>query len=284
MLLKDVLSKSIQFFKDKKIESYRLDAELLIAHALKMDRISLYIKYDQPLTEPEVNICREFIRRRSIGESVAYIIEEKGFFSHVYKVLPGVLVPRPETEHIVEEVLKFIEKNKIENPTVLDLGAGTGCIGISILLNYPTATLVCVDVSEIAVRNIKLNIEKFNLNDRVTIIESSVENIKWSEHIHFDCIVSNPPYIDKKDPDIDPFVVKFEPATALFAEDNGLMYLKNWSRLSVQNLKNPGLMVFEMGHLQGNTMKDYFSNLNIFSEISIVKDLSDKDRIIKGQI
>ena len=114
MLLKEVLTKSIQFFKDKKIESARLDAELLIAHALKMDRISLYVKYEQPLTETEVQACREYIRRRSLGESVAYIIEEKGFFGEVFKVIPGVLVPRPETEHLVEQVIKFIEKNKIE--------------------------------------------------------------------------------------------------------------------------------------------------------------------------
>lgn len=179
MLLKEVLTKSIQFFKDKKIESARLDAELLISHALKIDRISLYVKYEQPLNEAEVQICREYVRRRSLGESVAYIIEEKGFFGEVFKVLPGVLVPRPETEHLVEEVLKFIEKNKIENPRILDLGAGSGCIGLSILKQVPSATLVSVDVSEIAIQNIKLNLDKLNLQDRAVVVETSVENIPF---------------------------------------------------------------------------------------------------------
>ena len=289
MLLKEVLTKSIQFFKDKKIESVRLDAELLIAHALKMDRISLYVKFEQPLTEFEVQACREYIRRRSLGESVAYITEEKGFFGEVFKVIPGVLVPRPETEHLVEEVLKFIEKNKIENPRLLDMGAGTGCIGLSILKQIPTATLVSVDISEIAIRNIKLNVEKFGLQDRVVIIETAVENIPWNDLAHFgpgafDCIVSNPPYIDSADTDVDPHVRKFEPAQALFAENKGLLFLQNWSKLSVGSLKKPGIMAFEMGHLQGPIMKEHFQSLNVFSEVRVIQDLSEKDRIIQGLI
>lgn len=289
MLLKEVLTKSIQFFKDKKIDSARLDAELLIAHALKMDRISLYVKYEQPLTEAEISACRDFIRRRSLGESVAYIIEEKGFFGEIFKVLPGVLVPRPETEHLVEEVLHFIEKNKIESPRILDLGAGTGCIGLSILKNVPSSTLVSVDLSPLAIENIKLNVEKLQLQDRVEIIETAVENIFWGQSKEFaassfDCIVSNPPYIDPADPDVDPHVRKFEPATALFAENKGFLFLQNWSKLSIASLKKPGMMAFEMGHLQGATMKEYFQSLNLFSEVQIVQDLSKKDRIIKGVI
>ncbi|MBC7752744.1 MAG: peptide chain release factor N(5)-glutamine methyltransferase [Moraxellaceae bacterium] len=287
MLLKEVLTKSIQFFKDKKIESARLDAELLISHALKIDRISLYVKYEQPLNEAEVQICREYVRRRSLGESVAYITEEKGFFGEVFKVLPGVLVPRPETEHVVEEVLKFIEKNKIENPRILDLGAGSGCIGLSILKQIPTATLVSVDISKIAIQNIKLNLEKLNLQDRAVVVETSVENIPFEDTVNFglqafDCIVSNPPYIDVTDTDVDPHVRKFEPATALFAENKGLLFLQNWSKLCGSSLKKPGIMAFEMGHLQGPIMFDHFESLKLFSEVSVVQDLSGKDRIIVG--
>jgi release factor glutamine methyltransferase len=288
MLLKEVLTKSIQFFKDKKIESARLDAELLIAHALKIDRISLYVKYEQPLTDAEVTICREFVRRRSLGESVAYIIEEKGFFGQVFKVLPGVLVPRPETEHIVEEVLKFIEKNKIENPRLLDMGAGTGCIGLSILKQIPTATLISVDISDIAIQNIQFNVEKLGLQDRVTVIHSSIESIDWNSADFgsqtFDCIVSNPPYIDVADPDVDAHVRKFEPAMALFAENKGLLFLQNWSKLSASSLKKPGIMAFEMGHLQGPIMKEHFQSLNVFSEVSVIQDLSEKDRVVQGII
>ena len=282
MLLKEVLNKSIQFFKDKKIESYRLDAELLIAHALKIDRISLYLKHEQPLSEAEVQLCRDFIRRRSLGEPVAYIIEEKGFFTEVFKVLPGVLVPRPETELLVEEALKFIEKNKIENPKILDLGAGTGCIGLSVLKQVPSATLVSVDISEKAIENINLNVEKLQLQDRVTVTHKSVEDLTWSEN--FNIILANPPYIAPEDPEVEPNVKTFEPALALFAENKGFLFLKNWSKLSVKSLKKPGLMAFEMGYLQGSEMKDYFQSLGVFAEVEILKDLAGKDRIIKGII
>jgi release factor glutamine methyltransferase len=180
--------------------------------------------------------------------------------------------------------MKFIELHKIENPKILDLGAGTGCIGISILKQIPKANLISVDISEIAIRNIKLNVEKFNLNDRITVVESPVEKLNWSELGPFDCIVSNPPYIDVNDTDVDIHVRKFEPATALFAENKGLLFLQDWSRLSLGNLKKPGLMVFEMGHLQGATMKEHFENLSAFSKVDIVQDLSKKDRIIKGII
>ena len=144
MKLKEVLDKSIQFFKDKKFESARLDAELLISHALKLERMQLYLKFDSPLTEKEVSDCREVVRRRSQGEPVAYITEEKGFYGLTFKVGPGVLIPRPETELLVEQALEFIKQNKLEAPKILDLGAGTGCIGFSILKNIPQATLVCV--------------------------------------------------------------------------------------------------------------------------------------------
>lgn len=288
MLLKEVLTKSIQFFKDKKIESARLDAELLIAHALKIERIGLYIRYEQPLNESEIQICREYVRRRSLGESVAYIIEEKGFFGDVFKVYPGVLVPRPETEHIVEEVLKFFEKNKIENPRILDMGAGTGCIGLSILKQIPTATLISVDISDIAIKNIQFNVEKLGLQDRVTVIHSAIENLDWNSSNFgpqvFDAIVSNPPYIDVDDTDVDAHVRKFEPATALFAENKGLLFLQNWSKLSIGSLKKPGIMAFEMGHLQGPIMKEHFQSLNVFSDVSVIQDLSSMDRIVQGII
>lgn len=281
MRLKDVLTKSIQFFKDKKIESYRLDAELLIAHALKMDRVSLYIKYEQPLSDSEIQICREFVRRRSLGEPVAYIIEEKGFFGQVFKVLPGVLIPRPETEQVVEETLKFIETYKIENPRILDLGAGTGCIGLSILKQIPSATLMCVDKSEKAIQTIHLNIRKFGFEDRVEVFPSAVEELDLSNQ-KFDCILSNPPYIDKNDPEVEPDVKKYEPEMALFAENNGLLFLKNWSKLSVNCLNKPGFMAFEMGYLQGPEMKSHFESLKAFTQVEIVKDLAGKDRVIKG--
>lgn len=282
MKLKDVLDKSIQFFKDKKFDSPRLDAELLIASALKMERMQLYLKYESPLSEKEVSDCREFIRRRTHGEPVAYITEEKGFYGHIFKVGPGVLIPRPETEDIVEVTTTFLKSNNIVNPRILDLGAGTGCIGFSILKSNPEATLVSVEKSPQAFKYLEVNCENLKLSDRVELILKDINDLKANELIMFDVIVANPPYISINDPEIEVGVKKFEPAEALFAENNGLELLKFWSTQFAKNLKSPGLMQFEMGYLQGLTMQNHLESLQIFSKVSIVKDLSGLDRIIKG--
>lgn len=282
MKLHEVLTKTIQFFKDKGLESARLDAELLFAHALKIPRVSLYIKYDQPLSEQELNACRELVKRRVSGEPVAYIVQEKGFYGLTFKVNKGVLVPRPETEQIVDIALDFLQKNKIENPRLLDLGAGSGCIGLSILKNYPSATLISVEKSEDAVEIIKENIAALNLAERVTVIHSSVEDLNWSTLEQFDCILSNPPYIDSNDSRVQKSVREFEPALALFAPENGLQFLKSWALASVKNLKTPGLMLFEMGLDQGSQMKTHFESLKTFKTVEVQKDLSGLDRLIKG--
>ncbi len=282
MKLKDVLDKSIQFFKDKKFDSPRLDAELLIASALKLERMQLYLKYDSPLTEKEVSDCREFIRRRTQGEPVAYITEDKGFYGHIFKVGPGVLIPRPETEDIVESTIEFVKSKKILNPRILDLGAGTGCIGFSILKNIPDAKLVSIEKSHLAFKYLEFNCEKLSLSDRAELILKDINDLKPVDLDMFDVIVANPPYISTSDPEVDVGVKKYEPAEALFAENNGFELLKSWSTQFAKNLKSPGIMQFEMGYLQGSIMQDHFEALQIFSKVSVVKDLSGLDRIIKG--
>jgi len=282
MKLNEVLSKSIQFFKDKKIESARLDAELLIAHALKIERITLYLKYDQPLSEAELSLCREYIRRRSIGEPVAYIVQDKGFYGLNFFVEKGVLVPRPETEMIVDEVLKFIKFENIIAPKILDLGVGTGCIGLSILKNSQAAHLVAVEKSDIAQNIFLKNAEALGLLNRVTLIKSDVESVDFSKLGEFDCIVSNPPYIDRNDLRVQKSVRDFEPAMALFAEDRGLALLKSWSEKTKLNLTKNALMIFEMGSDQGPEMLQHIQALLAFKNISILKDLSGLDRFIRA--
>jgi len=282
MKLKEVLDKSIQFFKDKKFESARLDAELLIAHALKLERMQLYLKFDSPLTEKEISDCREVVRRRSQGEPVAYITEEKGFYGLNFKVGSGVLIPRPETELLVELSLEFIKNNKIEGPRILDLGAGTGCVGFSILKNIPLAKLVSVERSEVAFNYLKKNAELLQLNDRAELILQNVNDLDPAKLGRFDLILSNPPYIAQNDPETEAMVKKFEPSEALFAEQQGFELLKAWSKNFIGLLNQPGLMAFEMGHQQGPEMKKHFQSLNLFSTVDVIKDLAGLDRVIKG--
>ena len=283
MKLNDVLQKTIQFFKDKKFDTPRLDAELLISHALKIPRIQLYVKFDSPLNEAEVNLCREYVKRRTAGEPVAYIIEEKGFYGHNFKVKAGVLIPRPETEMIVDDVLADFKKHPRDHVRILDLGAGTGCIGLSILKHISLAELVTVEKSAEAFALVQENIASSDLSARAKAIHADVLSLNPAELGEFDYIVSNPPYIDINDPQVEANVRKYEPSLALFAEDNGLFALKSWSVKFAPSLKAEGLMLFEMGHTQGEAMKKHFSDISKFKEVTVLKDLSGLDRIVKAR-
>ena len=278
MKLKDVFEKSVQFLKDKKFENPRRDVELLIAHALKFERVQIYLKYEKPLVEAEVQSCRDAIRRRGLGEPVAYINQEKGFFGEMYAVGEGVLIPRPETEMIVEVALEYIAT--LNAPKILDLGAGTGCIGFSILRNHENATLVSVEKSEVAFGYLEKNRQNLLLEHRSQLILSDVLEANL-ENQKFDVIVANPPYIAENDPQTETFVKKFEPHLALFAGNDGFQALYGWSSKAKNYLNKPGLMVFEMGHLQGPLFKKYVENFAMFSSVNILKDLSGLDRILK---
>ncbi len=283
MKLNDVLQKTIQFFKDKNFDTPRLDAELLIAHALKMPRIQLYVKFDSPLNEAEINLCREYVKRRTAGEPVAYIIEEKGFYGHNFKVTPGVLIPRPETEMIVDEVLADFKKHPRDQIRILDLGAGTGCIGLSILKHIPLGKLITVEKSPEAFATLKHNIEALELSERTEAINADVADLNTADLGKFDYIVSNPPYIDVNDTQVEANVRKYEPSLALFSEDQGLHALKTWSAKFAKSLNEQGLMLFEMGYTQGPVMQKHFSDLPGLKDVTVLKDLSGLDRIIKAR-
>ena len=281
MRLKEVFEKSVQFFKEKKIDTARLDAEILISHALKVDRLQIYLRYEQPLADAEIEACRAVVRRRAQGEPVAYIIEEKGFYGEDFCVGPGVLIPRPESELIVEEALAFIKTQQMVNPKILDLGAGTGCLGFSILQNCPTATLNTFEKSTEAQKYLLKNLSLFKLQDRTKVFCEDVDLFNFSIFEQVDVIVANPPYIDIDDVAVEKNVKLYEPHDALFAADQGMHFLKNWLDRTKHLLKSPGIVLFEMGYRQGAEFKQFAESLHFFSEVQIIKDLSGLDRTLK---
>lgn len=280
MKLKDVFEKSVQFFKDKKIETARLDAELLISHVLRCDRLQIYLKYEQPLSENEINLCRDAVRRRSQGEPVAYITGERGFYGELFSVGPGVLIPRPETELIVEQALQFIAENKIASPRILDLGAGTGCIGFAILKNRPEATLVSVEKSVEAFHYLEKNRSNLELTERAELVLGDAATYRQANL--FDIVVANPPYIDVHDTAVQAEVKMFEPSSALFSDQAGLKDIREWAEACTKLLKTPGCALFEIGYQQGQTAKKIFDDLKFFKEAHVLKDLSQLDRIMKA--
>ena len=284
MKLGEVLEKTIQFFKDKGFQTARLDSELLISSALGFERIQLYLKFDQPLKEEEMQRCRDLVRRRSSGEPVTYILGEKGFYGSNFFVSKGVLIPRPETEIIVDHALRWIEQRPNQEVQVADLGCGTGCIGISILLRSTNSLLTAFDFSEEAIKCTRRNTEQHNLIDRVKIFKTDLQDAIQISQINntFDVIVANPPYISASDPLIDKHVKEFEPGSALFSDENGFKDIRLWAQSFIPKLNSGGIMLFEIGYNQGQQAKDLFEGFKIFSQVRLIKDLAGHDRVIEG--
>lgn len=286
MIVKEVLDKSVLFLKNKGLESPRLDAELLISFALKLDRMGLYLKFDRPLSEEETTLCRNLILERSKGVPVAYLVGSKGFYGYDFKVNKAVLVPRPETELLVEYVLEWIKEKNISAPQILDLGSGSGCISISLAAELIKAKnkpqkVISLDISEEAIEVARENSEiilKEN-SECVQFLKADGSTYKTTEM--FDIIVSNPPYIDVADPQVQKSVRDYEPHLALFASDNGFKYIREWSRLGTENLKPQGLLIFEIGCLQGDKALEFFNHSQAFHTVEILKDFSGLDRFIK---
>ncbi len=277
MLLGEILQKTTEFFKEKKIESARLDAELLIAEVLKLKRIELYIKFEYPLTETEVQQCRDFVRRRAQLEPVAYILEKKDFYNESFKVKKGVLVPRPETEGIVEEVLSWVKKNNLSEVNLLDLGSGSGCIGLSILKEL-SGSLLGVDASEVAVEIGRENASRLGLMS-TEFVQSRAQDYNF-EGRKFDVVVANPPYIARDDRTIQASVKTFEPHEALFADDDGFKEISEWAQVAAGVLRPGGFVGFEIGSTQAEKAKKIFAQSGQFALIRSAKDLAGFDRFI----
>lgn len=294
MQIKEVIDRTTNFFKDKKFSSYiqspRLEAELLLAHGLKLERIQLYVQFDRPLKEEELQQCRELVKRRSQGEPLAYITGEKGFYNSVFKVNKHTLIPRPETEILVEHVINYLKKNNYEKPIILELGVGTGCIGLSIIKEIPEAFYIGVEKSEEALKVAQENAIRLKMQDRSYFInedaenfESVITNIKNNLGVFFvHALVSNPPYIAENDGEIASDVLQFEPHEALFAPEQGLGFIKSWSKNYSELLISDGICMMEMGYKQGDKVKEIFQNNNQFGAVETIKDLSGLDRFVKA--
>ena len=278
--VRDIVRKTTDFFTEKGIGSARLDSELLIASALGWERLQVFLKFDYPLTEDELEKCRELVRRRTKGEPVAYILGEKGFYNHSFKVGPAVLIPRPETEMLVDAAIAH------EGRRILDLGCGSGCIGLSILREWvdggrENVSLDLVDLSEEAMTITHENAERLGVIDRCAFHVGDAGEVQL-EPAAFDVVVANPPYIDPTDPKVEPAVKAFEPSSALFAGgpgDGGLLEISRWAKTAMEHVAPAGLVLFEIGDGQGANAISTFKEVG-FSNVKLARDLSDRERMI----
>lgn len=267
------------YFESKNIESPRLSAELLICKVLDCDRVSLYVNFQKPLHKNELDEYRNLIKRRVANEPVAYITGEKSFFEFDFKVNRNVLIPRPDTEVLIETILKKFHNRKDENLKILDLGTGSGAIAISLKHIFKNASVFAVDVSFDAAAVAKNNSE-INLGENKVFFLNSSWFSALKEKVSFDIIVSNPPYIPTKDVDeLEPGVKFFEPVLALDGGNDGFDCYRRILSDSGLYLKDTGSLFFEIGFDQKEQMEDLAASSNGFTLEEVVKDYGGRDRV-----
>ena len=276
----EAINRSTEFLEKKNIESPRTNAEHLLAHVLKCKRLDLYLAFDRPLKEDETNIYREFIVRRGKTEPLQYIVGSVEFFGLEFKVNPSVLIPRPETELLIEKILESV--NKEDSLKILDIGTGSGNIAVSLAKNLSNSTLTAIDISEDAIEVAEENSELNNINGQISFYKIDFVNEQGFNESNFDLIVSNPPYVSINDySELSPELKDHEPKIALTDNKDGLNFYSEISKKARTLLNKNGKLFFEVGMGQAEEVKTILIQ-NSFSDIEIFKDYSNIERVVKG--
>ncbi len=310
--IQEILNATTSYLEKKGVESPRLDAELLLGNGLGLSRVSLYVQFDRPLLETELNTIRPLVQRRANREPLAYILGEKEFYSLNFQVSPEVLIPRPETEELVEKGIEHLvdvcesvgagEKNSpreifspaptrdgttTKPPYLLDLATGSGCILISLLKNIPTARGIGVDVSPRALDVARDNAKKIGVEERVEWIEHDLEK-SWPKELTgpFDLITANLPYVAAAEWNtLEPEVRDFEPRGALVpgTEKNarGIEAFEWVLPQLPSRLTKGGMALLEIGMDQGDSLLSLVEKLAPSLLPKILPDLSQRPRILR---
>ena len=275
MRIYEAISKGVKKLKECNIDNPYLDSEILMSQVLKKDRKYLILNIKKKLC---VNIIKKYfdlIEVRSLGKPVAYITGKKEFWNYEFKVKDGVLIPRPETEVIIDQVLKLtVNKTKLN---ILDIGVGSGCILLSILKEKREFLGTGVDISKRCIEISYLNSRNMNLKNRVKFFKTDIDNFNYGK---YDLIISNPPYLKKLDfKYLDKDVANFEPKIALDGGIEGLSVIRKTIKKSSELIKKNGLFILEIAFDQKNIVKNLLRNKGFYIN-KILKDFANNDRCI----
>ncbi|MDP5254230.1 MULTISPECIES: peptide chain release factor N(5)-glutamine methyltransferase [unclassified Vibrio] len=259
------------------IASASLDAAVLLCHALQKPRSYLFTWPDKALTEPEYIQAQALLTRRLAGEPIAYIVGLREFWSLPLKVSPTTLIPRPDTEKLVEVALSVIKNGALSGP-VLDLGTGTGAIALAIASECPSLSVTGVDVRPEAVELAQQNGLALSIHNAQFCTSHWFSELTGKK---FALIVSNPPYIDENDPHLSQGDVRFEPLSALVAKDQGMADIKHIISAAKPFLLPGGGVVFEHGFEQGKLVRDFFLNQG-YTDVETIQDDAGLDRVTIG--
>jgi len=273
MNLMEVLNKGYYTLKSSKIKSYKIDAELLLSDSLNICKEELILNLRRNIKTQDYKnfLCK--LERRKVREPIAYILKKKEFWKNEFYVDKNVLIPRPETEHLIDETLKIIPLTKSFN--LLEIGIGSGCIIISILKERKKCSATGIDCCKKAIKTANFNANLHQIKNRIKILKTNVDNFKTGK---YDLIVSNPPYIDKHQLKY-LGVSEYEPLKALNGGSNGIEILMKVILRASQLLKINGKLIIEIGYNQKYKVIKLLKKNNFFVN-KIVKDFSNIERCI----
>jgi release factor glutamine methyltransferase len=273
MTVLEVLQSTTAYFKKRAIESPRLNAEHLVAHSLGKKRIELYLEFERSLSEPELAPLRELVRRRGQGEPLQHLLGTVEFGEHIFLSDKRALIPRPETEQLVEYLCDLAWPEK---PRVLDVGTGSGVIVLSLAARFPYADLVAVDFSSDALALAQENATRLGASERIQFIQGHLLNQIDGA---FDLIVANLPYVSAEEAERLATEVRHDPAVALFGGTLGDELIRELITAAPDHLRPGGLLALEIGHNQSAALAKFLGTKN-YHDIETKKDYSGTPRFL----
>jgi len=279
--IQKLLNWMTEYFTDKGIDSPRLSAELLLSHVLTMQRIELYTQFDKLVAKDQLDVLHDLVKRAGQHEPIAYLTGRTEFYSLQLEVCSDCMIPRPETELLVERAIEFL-RSRSGPQFVCDLCTGCGCIAVAIAKNFPDATIIATDICDAALNVAAKNIEKHKLKDRITLLSGDLFEpiIPQLDVDKFDLIVCNPPYVSASEYEkLEKNVKDYEPKLALFAGVDGLDVYRRIIEDTGRFLKSDAALMLEIGYAQGLAVKELLEQTGAFAQVKIEKDFNDNDRI-----
>lgn len=280
----DLVTWGTSYLSEKGFSDARLNIELLLAHVLKLQRIQLYTSFDQPLSDDELARFKEVLKRRCANEPLQYILGETEFMGLKFTVDRRVLIPRSDTEVLVETVLERMKQtlNNADEVQLLEIGTGSGCIAVSLLKLIPNAIVTATDISSDALEVAKTNVERNRVTEKIKLLQSDfLSNTSLPQK--FRCIVFNPPYISNEEYQLLPKEVReFEPKIALADGNDGLTFFKAFARKAASLLLDNGFAAVEHAYNQSESVQKIFQESG-WKNISTIKDYGGNFRCVVAE-
>ncbi|MDD5773654.1 MAG: peptide chain release factor N(5)-glutamine methyltransferase [bacterium] len=282
IILEEELKKGSEYLLRAGIKQYRLEAEILLSHILKISRQKLYIQNEMEIMDRDYAGWMSLLAERKTLKPIAYILGRKEFMSMDFLVDENVLIPRPETEFIIEKILEIIKDKKIFPWWIVDLGTGSGNITVSLLNSLTESLVFAIDISDNALTVAKKNAEKYKVENRAVFFQGDWFAPLEEKHLEekMDFIVSNPPYLTKGEMNSLPPDVEYEPKIALDGGDEGMNFYEGIINNSLRFLKKGGYLFLEIGIRQKKNIIDIIKRSEGYSDVEVIKDYAGYDRII----